>query len=60
MFLRQVSIEIRQTVKHRVNWMATLAAPFYMTLVNLPYIALTLVLAFALRSTFVSSVLGLG
>ncbi len=43
-----------------VNWMATLAAPFYMTVVNLPYIALTLIFAVALRSTFVSIVLGLG
>jgi hypothetical protein len=43
-----------------INWIATLAAPFYMTLVNLPYIALTLIFAVALRSTFVSIVLGLG
>ena len=33
-----------------VNWMATLAAPFYMTLANLPYIALTLIFAITLRS----------
>ena len=43
-----------------VNWMATFAAPFYMTLANLPYIALTLIFAVTLRSTFVSVVLGLG
>jgi hypothetical protein len=43
-----------------VNWMATFAAPFYMTLVNLPYLALTLLFAVALRSTFVSIILGLG
>jgi len=43
-----------------VNWIATLAAPFYMTLVNLPYIALTLLLAVVLRSTFMSIVVGLG
>jgi len=43
-----------------VNWLAALAAPFYMTLVNLPYIAFTLVLAVALRSTFFSVALGLG
>lgn len=43
-----------------VNWLASLAAPFYMTLVNLPYLALTLLLAVALRSTFFSVALGLG
>ncbi len=43
-----------------INWMATFAAPFYMTLVNLPYIALTLILAVVLRSTFASVILGLG
>lgn len=43
-----------------VNWMAILAAPFYMALVNLPYIAMTLMFAVMLRSTFVSIVLGLG
>lgn len=43
-----------------VNWIATLAAPFYMTLINLPYIALTLIFAVTLRSTFVSIVLALG
>ncbi len=43
-----------------VNWTATLAAPFYMTLVNLPYIAFTLALTVGLRSTFVSIIVGLG
>lgn len=43
-----------------VNWMATFSAPFYMTLANLPYIALTLIFAVTLRSTFVSIVVGLG
>lgn len=43
-----------------VNWVAALAAPFYMTLVNLPYIAFTLIFAVVLRSTFLSVVVGLG
>jgi hypothetical protein len=43
-----------------VNWTAALAAPFYMTLATLPYIALTLALAVGLRSTFISVVIGLG
>jgi ABC-type transport system involved in multi-copper enzyme maturation permease subunit len=43
-----------------VNWTATAAAPLYMTLVNLPYLALTLALAVWLRSTFFSAVVGLG
>jgi len=43
-----------------INWLATLAAPFYMTMVNLPYIALTLLFAIAVRSTFFSVALGLG
>ena len=43
-----------------LNWVATIAAPFYMTLVNLPYIALTLLFAVALRSTLASILLGLG
>jgi hypothetical protein len=43
-----------------VNWMATFTAPFYMTLVNLPYIALTLLFAVTLRSTSVSIIVGLG
>ena len=43
-----------------INWLATLAAPFYMTLVNLPYLALTLLLAIVLRSSFFSVVVGLG
>jgi len=43
-----------------INWLATIAAPFYMTLTNLPYIALTLLFATAVRSTFFSIALGLG
>lgn len=42
-----------------INWLATAAAPFYMTLVNLPYLAVTLLLAICLRSTFFSVVLSL-
>src|SRR5512138_1095663 len=45
---------------NNVNWLATLAAPFYMTLVNLPYLALTLLITVVVRSTFFSIVLGLG
>lgn len=45
---------------NNVNWLATLAAPFYMTLVNLPYLALTLLITVAVRSTFFSILLGLG
>jgi hypothetical protein len=40
--------------------MATFAAPFYMMLVNLPYMALTLIFSVALKSTFASVILGLG
>ncbi len=43
-----------------LNWLAILAAPFYMTLVNLPYLALTLLITVMARSTFLSIVLGLG
>ncbi|HPN51999.1 MAG TPA: hypothetical protein PKW33_10460 [Anaerolineaceae bacterium] len=43
-----------------VNWFQMLAAPFYMTLVNLPYIAMLIVIAVVVRSTFFSIVLGLG
>lgn len=43
-----------------VNWLSVLAAPFYMTLVNLPYIALMIVFTVGVRSTFFSIVLGLG
>ena len=43
-----------------VDWPAVLAAPLYMALTSLPYIALTLVLAVALRSAFLSIVVGLG
>src|SRR5512145_1371409 len=45
---------------NNVNWLATLAAPFYMTLVNLPYLALTLLITVVVRSTFFSILLGLG
>lgn len=43
-----------------VDWPAVLAAPLYMALTSLPYIALTLVLTVALRSAFLSIVVGLG
>ncbi len=43
-----------------VNWLATAAAPFYMPLVNLPYLALALLLAVGIRSTFFSAIVGLG
>ncbi len=43
-----------------VDWLALLAAPFYMTLVNLPYIALALLLAIFVRSTLFSAILGVG
>lgn len=45
---------------NNLNGLATLAAPFYMTLVNLPYLALTLLLVVGVRSTFFSVALGLG
>jgi hypothetical protein len=43
-----------------VNELAALAAPFYMTLVNLPYLALALLITVLVRSTFFSILLGLG
>jgi len=43
-----------------VNWLATLAAPFYMTLVTLPYLAFTLLITVASRSTIAGIVVGLG
>ncbi len=43
-----------------VNWIATLAAPFYMTLVSLPYIAFMLLITVITRSAFASVVVGLG
>jgi hypothetical protein len=43
-----------------VNWLATLAAPFYMTLVELPYLALMLLLTVATRSAFAGVAIGLG
>lgn len=45
---------------NNLNALAALAAPFYMTLVNLPYLALTLLITVTVRSTFFSVVLGLG
>jgi hypothetical protein len=43
-----------------INWLASIAATFYMTLVNLPYIALTLLFTIVTRSAFFSVILGLG
>lgn len=43
-----------------VNWLATLAAPFYMTLVTLPYLALMLLVTILTRSTFFGLAIGLG
>lgn len=43
-----------------VNWLATLAAPFYMTFVTLPYLALILLVSVVTRSAFASIVIGLG
>jgi len=43
-----------------VNWMAALAAPFYMTLVTLPALAFVLLVALATRSSFAGIVIGLG
>jgi hypothetical protein len=43
-----------------LNLSASLAAPFYMTLVNLPYVALTLLLTVAMRSAFFGVIAGLG
>jgi hypothetical protein len=45
---------------NNVDWLATLAAPFYMTLASLPYIVFTLAVTVALRSTFFGVALGLG
>lgn len=45
---------------NNLNWLAVLAAPFYMTLVSLPFAALTLLLGVGLRSTFFSVALSLG
>ncbi len=45
---------------NNVNGLATLAAPFYMTLANLPYLALMLLVTIIVRSTFFSVLLGLG
>ncbi|MCA9991482.1 MAG: hypothetical protein KDE29_10815 [Anaerolineales bacterium] len=43
-----------------VNWAATAAAPFYMSLVTLPYLAFALLITIATRSTFAGIVIGLG
>ena len=42
------------------NWFAALAAPFYMTLAILPYLALILFVTVATRSTFAAIAIGLG
>ena len=42
-----------------VNWLATLAAPFYLTLVSLPYLALILLITLLTRSAFFGAVIGL-
>jgi hypothetical protein len=43
-----------------VNWPAALAAPFYMTLTSLPYLALMLLITVATRSAFAGAAIGLG
>jgi len=43
-----------------VNWMATIAAPFYMTLVAMPAIILVALVTLASRSTFTGILFGLG
>jgi len=43
-----------------VNGLAALAAPFYMTLVELPYLALMLLITVATRSAFAGVAIGLG
>lgn len=43
-----------------VNWLAAFAAPFYMTLVSLPSLALILLVTVVTRSTFASVAIGLG
>jgi hypothetical protein len=43
-----------------VNWMATLGAAFYMTLVTLPYAAFTILITILTRSTIAGVILGLG
>lgn len=43
-----------------VNWVAAVVAPFYITLVTLPYLAFALLITIATRSTFAGVVLGLG
>jgi hypothetical protein len=45
---------------NNLDTLATLAAPFYMTLVNLPYLAVTFLITVLVRSTFFSILLGLG
>ncbi len=45
---------------NNINGLATVVAPFYMTLANLPYLALTLLITIVVRSTFFSVLLGLG
>ncbi len=43
-----------------INWLALAAAPLYMTLVNLPYLALALLLVVVVRSAFLGTILALG
>lgn len=43
-----------------VNGLATLVAPFYMTLTTLPYLAMMLLITVATRSTFAGALIGLG
>jgi hypothetical protein len=43
-----------------VNWLATIAAAFYMTLVTLPYIAFMLLVTVFTRSSFAAIAIGLG
>jgi hypothetical protein len=43
-----------------VNWVATLAAPFYMTIVTLPVLAFVLLATVATRSSFAGIAIGLG
>ncbi len=42
-----------------VNWLATLSAPFYLTLVSLPYLALMMLITLVTRSAFFGAVIGL-
>jgi hypothetical protein len=50
----------RADVVVNVDWMAAIAAAFYMTLVTLPYAAFTMLITVATRSTLGGAALGLG